>query len=298
MSAVSSQIELNFGVLFEDLYTRAGLVRLDDIFLDHLKIADASLRARLLQARANPEAIVPQDGSALIVELAPHVEDFLGELFGITNEIQALGARHNALAPLLAFKRKFIQKRAISGITKEQAAAIDGPALMSDLESLFGEPLTQSSFFQHVSQWIENETEHAPRIQIAVRYAAWAALSPAGIRKHHGDVLFKVAHKLDQRHLIPVDAIQMNGLPALRLAPDRWRDRQGFKLTDAGMDLAGALDQAHYCIKCHHQGKGQLLVWLKREDRRIQKERFRRHAGRLPAGRKDFRNERGEAERQ
>src|ERR1700730_6401562 len=155
MSAVSSQIELNFGVLFEDLYSRAGLVRLDDIFLDHLKIADASLRARLLQARANPETIVPQDGSALMVELAPHVEDFLGELFGITNEIQALGARHNALAPLLAFKRKFIQKRAISGVTKEQATAIDGPALMSDLESLFGEPLTQSSFFQHVSQWIE-----------------------------------------------------------------------------------------------------------------------------------------------
>src|ERR1035438_2126439 len=213
MSAVSSQIELGFGVLFEDLYNREGLVRLDGIFLHHLTAADPSLNARLANARSHPEAIAAKDRSELIIELAAHVEDFLGELFGIPTEIHALGVRHNALAPWFAFKRKFIEKRAISGVTKEQVIAIDGPALASELESLFGEPLTQQAFFQHVSRWLENETEHAPRIQTAARYAAWAALSPAGIRKHHSDVLFKVAHKLDQHHLIPVEAIQLNAFP-------------------------------------------------------------------------------------
>ena len=29
------------------------------------------------------------------------------------------------------------------------------------------------------------------------------------------------------------------------------RHREGFKLTDAGTDLTGALDQANYCIWCH-----------------------------------------------
>ncbi len=274
MPAVPSQIELTFGLLFDDLYTREGLARLDAIFLDQLKSTDASLRARLLQARSDPSSIPGKDASALIIELAPHVEDFLGELFAITPEIEALGARHNALAPLLAFKRKFIQKRAISGVTKDQAAAIDGPALACDLESLFGEPLTQSSFFQHVSKWLESETEHATRIQTAASYAAWAALSPAGIRKHHGDVLFKVAHKLDQHHLIPVESIQWNGLPRIGLAPDRWRDRQGFKLTDAGMDLAGALDQAHYCIKCHHQDKDSCSSGLKEKTGEFKKSTF------------------------
>ncbi len=274
MSAVSSQFELGFGVLFEDLYSRAGLVRLDAIFLDHLQSADAVLAARLTQARNNPQAGAALERSELIVALAPYVEDFLGELFGLTKEIQALQARHNALAPLFAFKRKFIQKKAISGVTKEQATAIDGPALAAELEALFGEPLTQSSFFEHVSRWLENEGERVAGIQAAARYAAWAALSPAGIRKHHRDVLFKVAHKLDQHHLIPVDAIQMNGLAKLRLPQDRWRNRQGFKLTDAGTDLTGAIDQAHYCIKCHHQGKDSCSSGLKEKTGEFKKSAF------------------------
>ena len=87
MSAVSNRIELSFGVLFEDLYAREGLLRLDAIFLDHLQAGDASLHARLLQARANPDGIGSKDASQLIVELAPYVEDFLGELFGISSEM-------------------------------------------------------------------------------------------------------------------------------------------------------------------------------------------------------------------
>jgi len=39
-------------------------------------------------------------------------------------------------------------------------------------------------------------------------------------------------------------------LPASHL-----RRRDGFALTDPGTDLAGALDQAHYCIWCHEQQK-------------------------------------------
>ena len=274
MSDVPNEIALGFGVPFEDLYRRPGLVRLDGIFLQHLTAADSNLNARLATARAHPEAIPAQERSELIIQLAPHVEDFLGELFGITREIQALAARHNALAPLFAFKRKFIQKRAISGVTKQQAIAIDGPALASELEALFGEPLTQQAFLQHVSHWLEAETEHAPRIQTAARYAAWAALSPAGIRKHHSDVLFKVAHKLDQQHLIPVDSIRINGLITLGLPQDRWRDRQGFKLTDPGMDLTGAMDQAHYCIKCHHQSKDSCSSGLKEKTGEFKKSVF------------------------
>ncbi len=61
------------------------------------------------------------------------------------------------------------------------------------------------------------------------------------------------------------------------------------------MDLAGALDQAHYCIKCHNQGKDSCSTGLKEKDGRIQEDRLRSHAGGLPAGRKDLRDERGEA---
>ncbi len=41
------------------------------------------------------------------------------------------------------------------------------------------------------------------------------------------------------------------------------RRREGFKLTDAGTDLVGALDQANYCIWCHEQGRDSCSHGLK-----------------------------------
>jgi hypothetical protein len=190
MSISSNQCALGFGLQFEDLYRRAGLVRLDAAFLDRLLATDLGLHVQLLDARLNPGARTPKEQSELVIALAPHVEDFLGELFGIGKELEALQSRHNAFAPFFAFKRKFIQKRAISGVTKEQADAIDGLGLGGELEAIFGEPLTERSFFAHVSVWTEREGDYLAPIQMAARYAAWAALSDAGRKRHHGDVLF------------------------------------------------------------------------------------------------------------
>ena len=36
------------------------------------------------------------------------------------------------------------------------------------------------------------------------------------------------------------------------------------------MDLAAALDQAHYCIKCHNQAKDSCSTGLEGENRRVQ----------------------------
>jgi NADPH-dependent glutamate synthase beta subunit-like oxidoreductase/NAD(P)H-flavin reductase len=263
MSGTSDQYKLGFGLQFEHLYSREGLLRLDAAFLDQLLKADLGLHLQLIDARANPGGRTDKERSELIVALAPHVEDFLGELFGIAKEVQALQARHNEFAPFFAFKRKFIQKRAISGVTREQAEAIDGPVLARELEAIFSEPLTERSFFAHVSRWLENEAEHADAILTAARYAAWAALSHAGREKHRQDVLFKVAHKLDQLHLVPVETFEEGGIVKLRLPERDWRHREGFRLTDAGMALEGALDQANYCIKCHNQGKDSCSTGLK-----------------------------------
>ncbi len=176
----SSECQLAFGLQFEDLYARGGLLRLDAAFLNQLFTSHPALHVQLLDARVNFGTRTAKEQSELVIALAPHVEDFVGELFGIGKEVEALQARHNALAPLFAFKRKFIQKRAISGVTKEQAEAMDGLALGRELEMIFGEPLTEPSFFAHVSSWLETESERLEAIHLAARYAAWAALSEAG----------------------------------------------------------------------------------------------------------------------
>ncbi|HLW76716.1 MAG TPA: FAD-dependent oxidoreductase, partial [Bryobacteraceae bacterium] len=259
-------MNLKWNFAFEDLYARAGLARLDATFLDHLQSADAALHGRLLEARANPEAIARKLNADLIVDLAPHVEDFLGELFGIERELRELQARHNAFEPLLSVKRRFVQKKAISGVTKQQASAIDGPALAIELEKLFGEPLTEQSFADRAGKWLDDEPAHAAELRIAQAYAAWAALSDAGIAKHRGGVLFRVPHKLDPQHLIPVETVAIDNIVRIEMNQHHLRHREGFELTDRGMNLEAVLDQAHYCIKCHNQQKDSCSTGLKEKD--------------------------------
>ncbi len=203
-----------------------------------------------------------------MIAIAPHLEDFVGELFHIDEELTALQARHHALAPMNALKRKFVQKKAISGVKEEQANAINGMALAPELESLFGEPLTEASFTEHVGRWLENEDEHKTQLDIAAKYAAWAALSEAGRERYgHHSVLFRVPQKLVMERLVPVETLTTpNGVFNQILADHHLRHREGFKLTDPGMGLAGALDQANYCIKCHNQGKDSCSTGLKEKD--------------------------------
>ncbi len=258
---MSSVLNLKWGFSFEDLYVREGLVRLDAAFVEYLAGVDAALTARLKDARGG--GFTRRLQSDLMIDLAPHVEDFLGELFGIGAEVRELQARHNAAEPLFALKRRFVQKKAISGVSVEQASAIDGAALEAELEALFHGPLTQENFVEHVSRWLDQESEHGPQLAKAQQYAAWAALSPAGRAKHRHDILFHVPHKLDPQHLVPVETLQIGGIDRFAFPAAKIRHREGFKLTDPGMDLAGALDQAHYCIKCHNQAKDSCSTGLK-----------------------------------
>ncbi len=136
VSIDSEPLALAFGFSFEDLYDGPALARLDAEFLGHLTAAAPALAARLAEARSNPDALTRKQQSELVVEAAPYVEDFIGELFGITAEVAALQKRHGALAPVYALKRRFVQKKAISGATAEQAEALNGAALEAELESL------------------------------------------------------------------------------------------------------------------------------------------------------------------
>jgi NADPH-dependent glutamate synthase beta subunit-like oxidoreductase/NAD(P)H-flavin reductase len=250
-----TELALQHGLAFEDLYRRDGLVRLDAAFVAFLAAADVGLHDRLMMARRDPGSLEPKAESDLIVALAPHVEDFVADLFGIGREAHELAARHDALAPLYAVKRLFVQRRAVKGVTPEQAAALDGPALQAELEALIGAPLTEPSFAAAVERWMQDEAANEPLLAVAARYAAWATLAPAGREKHRRGVLFKVPHRLDMQHLVPVETEIVEGVTMLRLPPEHRRRREGFALTDPGTDLTGALDQANYCIWCHEQGK-------------------------------------------
>jgi len=231
----STRMQLGFDLRFSDLYEREGLLRVDAAFLAFLGEADAALRERLLGAREQPPSA--RDESDLLVALAPHVEDFLARLFDIEDEVRALEARHNELAPLYSIKRLFVQRRALHKVKPEDATP-EGFAFSTELE-----------FARQVSAWLKDEAANAEPLAAAARYAAWATTTAEGRQKHKHGVLFKTPHKLDYMKLIPV--------------PVEPRQREGFGLTDPGTDLAGALDETNYCIWCHEQGKDSCAKGLR-----------------------------------
>src|SRR5438132_507262 len=272
-----TELALQHGLTFADLHERDGLVQLDRAFVAHLSAADTELHDRLMAARSAPEALDRKAESDLLVDLAPHLEDFLGALFGIAGDVRALQARHDRLAPLYSTKRLFVQRRAVKEVKEAEAARLNGHKLGQELDTLIGGPpgefetrqgvlAWELRYAEWVARWLEDEAAHPLPLKAARDYAAWATLSPEGQARHKRGLLFKIPHRLDMHHLVPVETIERDGVTMLRRPEEDWRARDGFALTDPGTDLAGALDQANYCIWCHNQQKDSCRTGLHEKD--------------------------------
>src|SRR3984957_664525 len=273
MDAVSADQPhtLGFGFGFADLASRDGLVLLDRAFLRQLAAEDATLHARLLAARAAPDTLAAKDESDLVVALGPHLDGFVAALFGIEAETLALARETHTLDPIHACKRLFVQRQAVKKYP--DPSGFDGDTLRAELEARVGEGLTEAAFADHVTEW--EQAGDGEALDLALRYAAWATLTDAGHAAHPGNTLFRVPHRLDYNHLVPVETIERDGVTMLRLPENHWRRREGFALTDAGMNTQQALDQINYCIWCHTQGKDSCSTGLKdRKTGQFQKSPF------------------------
>jgi len=260
------------------LYTRDGLCELDTRFLDQLKQTDNALYFRLLGARTEPDSLADKDHSQLIIDLAPHLEDFFAELFSIRTELTALKEQHFHLAPLYSCKRLFVQRRALKSVKADEAEKLDGVELLKKLSNFLPQPPATHSlplegntppvqelelhFARAVMAWLDKEAEHKEQLELAVQYAAWATLSASGKKKHKDGILFKTPRKLDPLHLVEVETELRDGITVLK-SHHPLRYRRGFSLTDDGGPLAKTLDETNYCIWCHNQGKDSCSKGLK-----------------------------------
>src|SRR5438445_6317395 len=108
--SMTANLVLGFDLSFDALYSREGLAALDDKFIGYLKSRDAALAGRLVAGRANPAELAGKPESELMVAVAPVLQDFVAELFGIVPEVAALYAGDRTLAPLYSVKRMFVQR--------------------------------------------------------------------------------------------------------------------------------------------------------------------------------------------
>ncbi len=255
---------LSFGLSFNDLYDREGLSRLDAAFAVWLKAANADVHARLMAARTAPESLAAKDESNLLIEAARPLEDFVGELFGISGDVADLRGRDSKFAPLYDCKRLFVQRyvtRAIKPDAVGAEPAVDVGANLAD-----GVEAWELAFAVKVRGLVGAEfkvDKPTPEVEALAKYAAWALHSPDGKRRHRDGPLFKVPHKLDFEHLVPIETEMVDGITRMKLPRPLLRHREGFALTDEGFDAARALDHANYCIWCHNQGKDSCSKGLK-----------------------------------
>ncbi len=260
---------LAHGLSFDDLYDREGLARLDAAFVAWLGDANVDVHARLMAARVTPDALAAKDESNLLIEVARPLEDFIGALFGISAETAALRQRAAQFAPLYDCKRLFVQRYVTRSIKADVAAALDGSAVTAAV----GLPVApdaleawELAFAIAVRDALGAEfkvDKPTARIEALTQYAAWALHSAEGKARHREGPLFKVPHKLDFEHLVPIETEVVDGVTRLKLPRALLRHREGFALTDAGFDPVRALDHANYCIWCHNQGKDSCSRGLK-----------------------------------
>jgi len=248
-----NKLALNHNLSFEDLYKRDGLLRIDGLFLDALMASDAELCHRLQNARLT--MLQQTEWSTLMIDLAPHLEDFIGDLFHIEEALIELNLRGNDLAPIFLCKRQFIQKR-VKAAPKSPLEEASGKRFRAELETLFDERFSELTFSKHVLHWLQDRTTHSEALDLATAYANWAVHTANGRLFHADDVLFKLPEKIDPMHLVPVKASRNSDTPILLELPvERMRYRDGFKLTDDTGGPKEILDQANYCIWCHNQGR-------------------------------------------
>ncbi|NQY09450.1 MAG: pyridine nucleotide-disulfide oxidoreductase [Flavobacteriales bacterium] len=267
-----SELKLAFELEFEDLYSRAGLEKLDASFVNELKESNVELHNQFVTYRSNfieGVEVDVKDEANFLIELAPYIEDFVSTLFGISAEVADLQKQHNDLAEIFRCKRIVVQRRGPKGVKGLEVDEIDGDALRTELESLFGESFSEKVYADNAVKWIDYETSKdiegfEEQAALVSKYAGWALTSEAGRAYHKNDLLFQKPNKLDFEALVPIETESVDGVSVKRLSKSHaLREREGFSLTDNGFSLAEAVDQANYCIYCHNQGKDSCSTGLR-----------------------------------
>ncbi|WP_353289342.1 FAD-dependent oxidoreductase [Wolbachia endosymbiont (group A) of Paraperithous gnathaulax] len=287
-------MKLNFKISFSNLYTRNGLTKLDETFLNYIKSCDESLLCSLIEAREkaasssmSSQCHLPSSqchppssqcltlgsrkqeersatwmtDSQLIIDLSYLLDGFIAKLFNIEKEIEELKKKHNDFAVIYKCKRLFVQRYALKKYTN--VANINITNKLSPFLTL---PTTEKNFAEQVMHWFEDKENHKEEIELAAQYAAWRV-------KNKQSILFSIHKKIDHENLIPFSKKEVDKVEVLY--SNEVKRRYGFDLTSEKASLDKALDNAHYCIFCHKQSKDSCSKGLINDDNTFKKSPLR-----------------------
>ncbi|RZB12280.1 glutamate synthase subunit beta [Ehrlichia minasensis] len=235
---------LNFELTAQNLYTREGLVKLDNLFLSYLQSHNQNLYETLIRERNNESK--SNNTSCTIIELSYIVEDFISKLFSIENEIITQQNIHKEFSEIYRCKRLFIQRYALKKYPDINSLNIS--EITEQIRELFQFPIEDKEFAEQTLLWLEDKENHSEKLDITAKYAAYM------IHSGSHNILFSVPNKIDFYNLVPTITKIVNDDITV-MTSERIKRRDGFNLTHKQPTLYNALNNSHYCIFCHKQNK-------------------------------------------
>ncbi|MCH9644479.1 MAG: FAD-dependent oxidoreductase, partial [Gammaproteobacteria bacterium] len=258
---------------FQALFTAEGLQQLDVQFLAFLHARDAQLHQALLAYRQG-EAYEYQQGneSLMLIDLAVVVQQFITVLFDIEKASQQQSDLVLKQDPIFVFKKEFVLKRAKRKLHSEISADFEelnnwlncsiGSRIkcgMTDVE----QEMTDAE--QEMTDAAGDDRElavarfavqclQASNVDAIEKLTQWCVLllRDNNAQQHVKSwVSFHLPEKLNYANLVTVEPLADDTFARYRAPESRQRQRDGFALTDARMQLREVLDEIHYCVYCH-----------------------------------------------
>jgi NADPH-dependent glutamate synthase beta subunit-like oxidoreductase/NAD(P)H-flavin reductase len=242
------------GFDFATLQTPEGLARLDASFLEFLQTRDASLADQLRRYR-DGEELANIAESEFLIAVAPHVEAFIGELFGIDD---ALAEQHEATLShdvVMRFKQTFVNKRVKKHRREVESSFDELDRWLNEQIADQSEPDRERAIATYAMGLLQDEEANKEAIENVTAWAKLAKQDPEASRRVAGWASFKIPEKLDHSNLVPMQTADSDGVVRLQADPSKWRRRDGFELTDNRADAREVQSEINYCIYCHdHDG--------------------------------------------
>ncbi|MRH77727.1 pyridine nucleotide-disulfide oxidoreductase [Spiribacter sp. C176] len=244
------------GLDFTRLQTPEGLAELDALFLRTLDTSDATLSEALRAYRKRDSDLPGTANSELLLAIAPHLEAFIGDVFGIQDALDELQARIVADDVVMAFKQAYVQKR-----VKKHRQPIE--STFGELDAAVKAGLGGGSHGEDEERAIaelamallDDADTNAEAIELITAWCKLARQTPEGQARVAGWASFRLPARVDPLNRVDTEIQSVEQIDRLAAPANAQRHRDGFSLTDARMDSRQVQSEVHYCIYCHdHEG--------------------------------------------
>lgn len=247
------------GLTYENLFEVDGLKKVDDAFFQRLQKTDTNLKETLLAYRNGSREFSDQEISELLISGGRELESFVGQLFGITAELDTLRNETTADDPIFQFKKNYVLRKARRRLLKN-----DVEESFADLDNWLTKSLKQAGLSSNDRElsvaklgrhYFKDKDTFSQEIEFLIRWCILAMTMPDGKHAVEEWVSFDLPSPVDYNALVPTEPVTEERGHRVAIPPNLRRRRDGFKLTDLRMNQRRVQSEVDYCIYCHdHEG--------------------------------------------